>query len=320
MSRLPHEPHDPSPQPQEDDSSLRLPSLPRRLPLLERIMSEAIRLPGPAAYRSRAQFAFFCGTDPQILAGYEAQLEMVGRCLEWFVYDYYIPAIEATPAQHWLKQNWDQLPPADQQQAQQCLYFTLGIFEVAKVDPGRSMIVEDLLRPENTDSGESAVNPPPGCRYTIREEVLTGEIQPRQMLLARLFPHQGGYILSGMAAVMNPNATRQIKTLIHQKKLIPAYILKDLDGVELENLFGRTLADIERDDDPAGAIRILQRYVRDICPGCMDFDDLVARIRQTPDPFGVTAALCDNAKIFCRHEMDLILACITNVWYAYHQV
>jgi hypothetical protein len=327
MSRMPLEPNDHTPD--GEDSALRLPSLPRRLPLLERIMAEAIRLPDPARFRSRAQFTFFCGGEPETLAGYDGQLEMVGRCLEWFVFDYYLPSIEATPAQHWLSQNWDQLSQNQQEQAQQCLYFILGIFEVISVEPNRTMVVEDLLRPAKTGEDESAPRAvarhaktsqiKPGQRYTIREEVLTAEVQPGQLLLARLFPHQQAYILSGMAAVMNPNATGQIKNLIRRKKLVPAYILKDLDGVELENLFGRNIADIERSEDSVSAHRILKRYVDEICPGCIAFDELIRQIRESPDPFGAAAALCDQAKIFCRHEMDLILACIMNAWYSYHR-
>ena len=71
----------------ETDSSVRLPSLPCRHPVVEKMMSGAILDFLVASYRKRAQFAFFCGDEPDHLGGYDGQLEVVGRCLEWFVFD-----------------------------------------------------------------------------------------------------------------------------------------------------------------------------------------------------------------------------------------
>jgi len=61
----------------EADTSVRLPSLPCRHPVVEKLMSGAILDLLVASYRSRAQFTFFCGDEPDHLGGYDGQLEVV---------------------------------------------------------------------------------------------------------------------------------------------------------------------------------------------------------------------------------------------------
>ena len=123
----------PNATPDSGDSAVRLASLPDREPVIERLMTEAIHDPAVSPYRRRAQFTFFCGFEPQQVSGYEAQLEAVGRCLEWFVFDYLIPELNLTPAQHWFNQNKLLLSPSEVQVAKNALNFTLGIFEISHV-------------------------------------------------------------------------------------------------------------------------------------------------------------------------------------------
>ena len=288
-----------------DDASLRLPSLPNRLPMIERIMSQAIGDPMVGAYRDRAQFTFFCGQEPENMGGYDGQLEVVGRCLEWFVFDYFIPAIDATPAGHWYIHHAAGLSEADLFLAQNCLYFCLGIFEITEIVKEEGFVAVDLLR-----LGQS---------YPVRESLVTGELQVGQLLLARLFPYQDAYVLSGMATIMAPHATAEIKRFVENGKLVPADILPHLDGVELENLFGRSVAEIEKIEDLTLLHQRLRHYLEKSCPGRLSFAELLEEINITPDPFNVAVLVCDRLQTHCRHEMDLTLAYIMATWFQTHK-
>ncbi len=292
--------HDSQPAP----SGLRLPSLPDRLPVLERILTEAIEDPHVKPYRDRALFTFFCGFEPQDVAGYDAQLEAVGRCLEWFVFDYVIPDLQCTPAQRWFDQREESLSPQDHLEAYQCLSFILGLFEVFDISTGRGFWVADLLR---------------GQSLYVREYILSREIQEGQLLLARLFPWQEAHCLSGMATVMGIEATADVKTLLAEGILSPPDVLSHLDGVELENLFGRTLEQIERLEDLALLHRQMQRYLEPVTGRKVAFSQFLSVVNKVADPFNVTAFLCEKVPIVCRHEMDLIMAYVMACWFATHK-
>jgi len=283
----------------DDNNAVRLPSLPHRLAILERMMSESILEPKVAVHRRQAQFAFFCGAQPEELGGYEGQLEVVGRCLEWFVFDYMIAELSATPAQYWFARHAGKLAERQRSDCAECLNFVLGIFEVDQVEKQKGFVALDLLR-----AGKS---------YKIDERVITGEIQPGQLLLSRLFPHRGGYILSGMAAIMDEEATEDIKGLIAAGKLDPTLILADLDGLELENLFGRTLADIDSGLSRAVLLRRLQGFIEAIHPRQMSFQEVCRLIDKSGDPVEATAQVCQRLALSCRHEIDLLFAYIKAV-------
>ena len=228
---MPADNYQPEPDPNQGPTdALRLPSLPQRLQILERISAESICDPLVRSYRNRAQFTFLCGAEPAEMGGHDGQLEVVGRCLEWFVFDYDIPELDTTPASYWLQCHADDLTDDQLADAQTCLDFVLGLFEITQVIPGQSFVARDLLRPP--------------LRYHVFEELITNEIQPHQLLLGRLFPYRSDYVLSGMAGIMDAHATGQIKSLINIGKLKPDTVLPTLDGVELENLFGRSVHDI----------------------------------------------------------------------------
>lgn len=284
----------------DPNASIRLPSLPRRLPIVERIMAEAILDPQVAPYRRRCQFTFFCGLQPDQLAGRDGQLELVGRCLEWFVFDYIVPELQTTPAQHWLNNNKHLLNPQELSDATDCLNFILGIFEIAGVIPGEALKARDLLRPGKT--------------YLLPEPVISNEITPGQLLLSRIFPHRGSFALSGMAVVMDESVTREINSLIKQEKLKPEFILPNLDAVELENLFGRSLKDIEQNTSLPLIKQRLKRYLEEICPGLLSFKQLQIIIKNTTDPLQLVNQLSEQPEIHCRHEFDLVLTLMITLW------
>jgi len=291
---------------QKANSSVRLPSLPQRLPIVERIMSEAIRDPFIAHYRKRSQFTFFCGADPEQLGGHDGQLEVVGRCLEWFVFDYLIDELGSTPAQHWFNLNADELSPQDRTDAADCLNFILGIFEITTVVPGKNFTASDLMR-----RGES---------YHISEHIVSEELTAGQLLLSRVFPHRSGYALSGMAVLMTKNATAEIKHLIRSDKLKPDYILPTLDGLELENMFGRSLKEIESTTTLDRLQQQLKHYVKEINPNHLTFEQLQKLINDSDEPVKLLGRIAQDLEIYCRHEMDLIFALILAVWNKIHRI
>jgi len=211
-------------------SVLRLSSLPGRFPILERIMTEAIALPLVQDYRKRAQAVFFLGADPAETAGYEGQLEAVGRCLEWFVFDYEIPELAKTPAQYWFEQAAETLNVVQRQAVRDCLRFVCGLFEVQEVTRGTGFEVLDLLRPP--------------LRYVVYDKLVSEEVQEGQLLVGRLFPHQGNFLLSGMASLLNEQATARMKELVQDRPLTQFKLVADLDGITLEGFLGRDPAEI----------------------------------------------------------------------------
>jgi len=283
------------------DSAPRLPSLPRRLPIIELIMSEAILDPQVKQHRRRGQFTFFCGAEPDALAGHDGQLEIVGRCLEWFVFDYEIPELNLTPAQHWLNNNIDQLDEQQRLDAIDCMEFILGIFEIDKVHPKHGFSAVDLLRPGNV--------------YRVCEQVINDEICPGQMLLGRIFPHRDKYLLSGMATIMDNAATRQLKHFISTGKLRPASILVDIDGLELENLLGRSLQDIDRIENIDTLHRRMRCYLEEVVPNRLDFDQFISLLNSSDDPVDIAVRVCRQIDIHCRHEIELIMAYIMTCWF-----
>lgn len=295
----------PDPAPGSDESAVRLASLPDREPVIERLMTEAIHDPYVSPCRPRAQFTFFCGFEPRQISGYEGQLEAVGRCLEWFVFDYLIPELNLTPAQHWFNQNKLLLAPSEVQLTKNALDFVLGIFEISHVEPGSGFEVVDLLRGNQT--------------YSVVEQIVSQEVKPGHLLLARLFPHQGKFLLSGMATLMAQSATKQIKRYIHEGRLVPEHVLLNLDGVELENLFNRSLTDVDRIEDLALLHDRLQLYLQSVGQEKLSYDEVLHLINDTADPFNVAAQICDALAVTCRHEMDLVLAYAMATWFQTHK-
>jgi len=287
------------------DSSLRLPSLPRRPPVVERLMAEAIRIPEVARYRKRAQFTFLCGDDPNHLGGYEGQLEVVGRCLEWFVFDCRIPEFGQSPAKHWYALQAGQLSPTDNTLIGNCLNFLLGIFEITEVTPCESFIAKDLLRG--------------GIGYRIVEKVISEETEPGQLLLSRIFPHQQDYTLSGMAVLMNESATWEFKKFIRDGRLKPELVLPDLDGLQLENLIGRSMRDINRIEDLAVLEKKLQFYFDTCYPESPSYAQIRQKIDDTENPTQLIAHLDREIEFFNRHESDVVLSLILAVWDKAHQ-
>ena len=286
---------DPSMQP-----ALRLPSLPQRLEVLERLMSEAILDPVVSSYRERALFTFFCGAEPDELVGYEGQLESVGRCLDWFVFDYIIPELNATPAQHWFDSQTEELNAIEWSDIRDCLDFALGLFEIAAVRPGEGFVALDLLRP--------------GACYLVNETVISDEVEAGQLLAGRLFPHRSAYILSGMAAVMEESATQKIEMLIAQGHINTDQTVERLDGLELENLFGRSLARIESIENLEAVTQHLERYVTIVHPGHMSMRQLMKLIEGTDDLVTLAADVCTRFGIHCRHEAQLIGVLLCAAW------
>jgi len=289
----PHE-HGSSDSHSYGSEAVRLPSLPKRLEILERISTEAIRDPHISKYRRRAQYTFFCGADPAELGGYEGQLEVVGRCLEWFVYDYYIPDLDATPAEFWLRQNDNKLSHEERANIRDCLNFVLSIYEVADIHPDQGFTAIDLLREP--------------LQYYISERLITAEIETGQLLLGRIFPHHSSFVLSGMAALMDSHATRQIKEFIVSGKLNPAAIVENIDGVELENLFGRSIHETVNIADIEVLYDRLHRYLEILQPGAFSLAELKHMVQNGNHAISLTADLCENLQIFCRHEIDLLFA------------
>ncbi len=299
-----------NPQPDNESSpqqpALRLASLPKRDPLIERMMTEAIHDPKVEPYRARAQFTFFCGFDPKEFAGYDSQLEAIGRCLEWFVFDYQIPEIEKSPAEIWFEKNHILLSPQEKQTAKSALQFVLGVFEIGEVHPNDHFIAIDLLRKNK--------------RFCVEETIISSELQPGQLLLSRLFPKAKQYTLSGMATLMSRQAATDIKLFIKEEKLVPVDILPTLDGIEMENLFGRSLTQIDLLEDLNLLHKKLQRYLSLFSPQTVTFEDCLMWIEDSFDPFNVAADLCNSLNITCRHEMDLILAYIMSTWFQTHKM
>ena len=286
------------------EASLRLPSLPRRIQIVERIMAEAILPSIVRKYRERAQFTYFCGAQPHELVGYEGQLEVVGRCLEWFVFDYVIPEFDQTPAQLWFSTNAENLSADDRADARDCLKFILGLFEIGVVEPGRGFIALDILRSP--------------LSYAVGEENVSQEIRPGQLLLGRIFPHRGGHALSGMAAIMNRSATAQIKDLIADGKINPTSVLSDLDGLQLENLVSRNGHDIRQAQCLEMLQERLKRYLH-ICASGIAFEQLWDSICQADDPITPALQLAEQLNISASHEMELFFAIINTAWSETHK-
>jgi hypothetical protein len=282
--------------PYHNSEAVRLPSLPKRLEILEKIITESIKDPHISKYRRRAQYTFFCGADPAELGGYEGQLEVVGRCLEWFVYDYCIPDLDATPAEYWLRHNPENLNAEDRASVRDCLDFVLSIFEVADVHSKQGFTAIDLLREP--------------LQYHVSEQLITTEIEPGQLLLGRLFPHHSSFVLSGMAALMDQHATQQFKEFIFTGKLNPASIVENIDGVELENLFGRSIHASVDVADIEVLYERLHRYLEILQPGALSLTDLIHLIEKSTHAISLTADICENLHIFNRHEIDLLFAYI----------
>lgn len=287
----------------DSDASLRLPSLPWRLDIIERIMSESIMARHARQYRRRVQYTFFCGAEPGKSAGYDGQLEAVGRCLEWFVFDYVVPELETTPAVHWFDSYAETLNRQQRQDARDCLKFILSLYEIAEINPGKGFVAVDLLRRP--------------LRYHVDEKVLTSELREGQLILGRLFPHRNAYVLSGMAVLMNAEVTCQIEDMISNGKLKPAAIVQNIDAVELENLFNRRVRDIEKLDTTLLRRRI-NRYLLDICPGYMTYEELMVLIEGASDPLSVAAEFAERLEVCGRHEMDLMFTYIITLWNRYH--
>lgn len=288
----------------EGSSGLRLPSLPDRLPLLERLLAEAIEIPVVQAYRKRAHFTFFCGYRPDELAGYDAQLEAVGRCLEWFVFDYRIAELDQTPAEHWFELNEEHFTPDDHLLAHRCLEFILGLFEVMHVEPHQGLWLTDLLREQPT---------------YVRESHLSAEVREGQLLLGRLFPFQDIYCLSGMATVMPQEATDDVKRLLSQMSTDRYSLIEGLDGIELENLFGRTLSQIDRCEDLGLLHERMSQFLATVGPAEMSFSTYLDRINRSADAFDVVSRLEAAIPITCPHELALITSLVTATWFATHK-
>jgi len=293
------------PDEQYSDSSLRLPSLPHRPVIIEQIMAQSIRDPLVLKHREQAQFTFFCGAQPDTLGGHDGQLEVVGRCLEWFVFDYDIPELGLTPAKHWFNTYADQLSDQQRASAANCLEFILSIFEISKVDPIEGFIANDLLRP--------------GRVYPVSEKVINKEIHSGQMLLGRLFPQAGNYILSGMAAAMSEHATKKIKQFIDSGRLKPELILDDLDGIELENLIGRSLLSIDRIDNVNILTQRLKHYLEQIVPGRLNFNKMCQLVDKADDPVEVAVRICRRLDIHCSHEIELLITYVMSYWFKTRQ-
>ncbi|MCF7958516.1 MAG: hypothetical protein K9M57_08725 [Phycisphaerae bacterium] len=287
-----------------DSYALRMPSIPHRLPIVERIMTESIIDPRIEQHRPRALFTFFCGSEPESLGGYDSQLEVVGRCLEWFTFDYLIPELGCTPAEHWLNCNASKLNTRENKAVEQCLDFTLGIFEITAVTPDVGFTAIDILRP--------------GKSYAISEKIITGELENGQILLGRLFPSEDIMTISGMSAIVDKAAAGQMKRLFQSGKLKPKSILENLDGLELENLIGRSLMGIDTIEDLAILDKRLGRYFGDVVPGIMSFEKFQHFVEQADDPVEIAVRVCRHMHISCSHEIELILAYIMTYWFRTH--
>jgi len=285
------------------EAMLRLPSLPSRLGILEQITCEAILEPLVAVHRRRAQWTFFAGADPATMSGYEGQLEAVGRCLEWFVYDYRIPGLGTTPARHWLARQSEALGRGAYEQVERCLDFVLGLFEVGPVKAEEGFVAVDLLRPPLT--------------YAVRERLITEELEAGQLLLGRLFPHEGAYVLSGMAALMDGHATDQIKSLMGAGKLRPEELLDELDGLELENLFGRSVEGIAQLSESVLYER-LRGYIEALEQRPWTLSQVSRRVARALDPLELAETLCREAQVYCPHEIDLLYAYVVAAWEKQH--
>lgn len=300
----------PESEPRQDDGiepehHVRLPSLPQRLGIIERIMTESIRERHVRQYRARAQFTFLAGADPTTVAGYDSQLEVMGRCLEWFVFDYVIPELETTPARHWFETHAEALTAAERQDARDCLKFLLGLFEVSHLDQPEGFDAVDLLRPP--------------LRHHVREHLLTRELQDGQLLLGRLFPHRGHFVLSGMSVVMAEGAAAQIRELIASGRLRPAALVENLDGVELENCLESGLRSVAHLEPQELEPRV-RRYLTEVVPGRLGWDEFEVLLAESPDPVAAAAAFADRMEICCRHEMDLLFDSVMRLWQRHHQV
>ncbi len=281
------------------DNSTRLASLPGRLAIVEKIMAEAIRDPEVSLFRPRAQFTFFCGNDPEKVAGHDFQLEVVGRCLEWFVFDYKIPDLCQTPAQYWFANNSKRLDKSARQDAANCLDYVLSIFEITEVDDISGFVAVDLLRN--------------GRAYYVDEHIINDQLQPGQMLLGRLFPHQENYSLSGMATIMDSQACSQVRAMIKSGKLRPDNLLQDLDGLELENLYGRSLMGLDKLDSAELETRI-RNYLR-VTDSKVSYSELVDLLANAKDPIEGAVTFCRMTQIECRHEIELIIAFLMGLWF-----
>ncbi len=277
----------------------RLPSLPGRLSIVEKIMSDAIRDEQVRRYRPRAQFTFFCGEEPELLAGRDGQLELVGRCLEWFVFDYVIPELCQTPAQNWFSRNSHKLSLEARHDAADCLNYQISVFEIIEVHPISGFVAIDLLRN--------------GKAYFVDEHVINDQIEPGQMLLGRLFPHKDNYSLSGMATIMDSQACKQVRNLIKSGKLKTETMLEDLDGLELENLYGRSLMRLDRLSMDNLTAR-LTRYL-EVSGSEINIETLNEFVAKAEDPVEAAVKFCRKANIECRHEIELMIAYIMNYWF-----
>ena len=135
------------------------------------------------------------------------------------------------------------------------------------------------------------------------------------MLLGRIFPHNGHYLLSGMATIMDKAATRQLKQFISTGKLKPASILADIDGLELENLLGRSLQDIDRIENIDTLHKRIHCYLEKVVPGHLDFDRFLSLLNSSDDPVEIAVNICRQIDIQCRHEIELIMAYIMTCWF-----
>jgi len=152
----------------------------------------------------------------------------------------------------------------------------------------------------------------------VEETVLSREITAGQLLLGRIFPRGEAYCLSGMATLMESDAAEQIKRFIQEGKLQPAEILPELDGVSLENLFGRSLTVID-EMAPQQQRGRLRCYVEEVCPGRIGFEQLCLRIDRSGDPVKLISELCQRLEIYSQHEMDVIVAYVMAVWFRSHE-
>ena len=291
--------------PRHRRSGIRLAGAPSRLGVLDRMMAQSIVDPQVEPYRRRALFTFFRGKTPPQSLDHQGQLEGVGRCLDWFVFDYTIPTLGLTPAQHWFKMHTPELSAIEWIDARDCLKFTVSLFVIEQVHPGKCFIARDLLRDDRV--------------HLVNETIITDDITPGQLLVARLFPHRSAFILSGTAVVMDASCTGDIQTLLDSGRIDTAHLVEHLDALELDNMICTALS---RDTLPVnhlpGVRQRLVHYVTDICSGELSESMLNDMIKYSPDPDSLTRTICRRLHVQCRHETKLIAEMIASAWNEVH--
>ena len=118
---------------------------------------------------------------------------------------------------------------------------------------------------------------------------------------------------------MPQEATDDVKRLLSQMSTDRYSLIEELDGIELENLFGRTLSQVDRCEALGLLHERMSQFLSTIGPTELSFSGYLDRINRSTDAFDVVNWFEAAIPIICPHELALITSLVTATWFATHK-